>query len=58
VTRWLVAPALREAANEARLRIGTDSEHSSGGWRGTPGAVSVDARDVEMWERVEAALKR
>jgi hypothetical protein len=48
--------ALHEAATEARLRIGTDSEKISGGWRQTPGAVSMDARDVELWERVEAAL--
>lgn len=49
--------ALREEANEARLRIGTDAEHIAGGWRTTPGAVSMDACAVELWERVEAALE-
>jgi hypothetical protein len=50
--------ALREEANEARLRVGTDAERISGGGRNTPGAVSMDAQAVELWERVEAALPR
>lgn len=49
--------ALQEDANEARLRVGTDAEHISGGWRNTPGAVSMDAQAVELWERVEAVLE-
>lgn len=48
--------ALRERANEARLRIGTDRERVSGGSLKTPGAYSVDGREVELWEAVEAAL--
>jgi hypothetical protein len=48
--------ALREEANEASMRIGTDAEHISRGWRNTPGAVSMDGRAVELWERVGAAL--
>ena len=37
--------ALRERANEARLRIGTPRERLSNG-------VSVDARAVGLWEAV------
>jgi hypothetical protein len=48
--------ALREAANEARLRIGTDSERFSGG--GRVYGVPVDKQAVELWERVKAALGR
>jgi hypothetical protein len=48
--------ALREGATEAKLRVGTAEERISGGGRNTPGAVSMDAQDVELWERVEAAL--
>jgi hypothetical protein len=50
---------LRERANEARLRVGTPHERVSGGALGlSPEAYSVDAQAVELWERVEAALKR
>jgi hypothetical protein len=49
--------ALPEDANEARLRIGTDAERIFGGWRNTPGAGSMDAQAVELWERVEAVLR-
>ena len=45
--------ALRERANEARLRIGTDSERISGGWR--ENGVSMDVRAVELFEAVLAA---
>lgn len=47
----------RERATEAWLRIGTDAEHISGGWRQTRVAVSMEARDVELWERIETALE-
>lgn len=47
--------ALREAADEARPRVGTAAERISGGGRDCPGAVSLDVRAVELWERVEAA---
>jgi hypothetical protein len=50
--------ALREQANEARLRMGTRAERISGGWRDMAGAVLVDAEAVDLWERVEAALER
>ncbi len=46
--------ALREAANEARLRIGTDSERISGGNR--EHGVSLDVRAVKLWETVERTL--
>jgi hypothetical protein len=46
--------ALDEQANEARLRIGTDSERLSGG--GREYGVSMDQRDVDLWEAVERAL--
>ena len=49
--------ALREAALDAGLRVGTPGEQISGGWRQTPGAVSLDREAVELWERVEAALR-
>jgi hypothetical protein len=49
---------LREHANEARLGMGTRAERISGGWRDMAGAVLVDAKAVELWERVEAALMR
>jgi hypothetical protein len=45
--------ALREQANEARLRVGTDSERIWGGWR--EHGVSMDVRAVELWEAVERA---
>lgn len=48
--------ALREEANEARLRIGTDSERISGGWR--KHGVSMDQHDVDLWEAVERARRR
>ena len=40
--------ALRERANEAKLRIGTTRERSSDG-------VSMDARVVELFETVRTA---
>jgi hypothetical protein len=46
--------AIAEKANEARLRVGTDSERVSGGWVGTPGAVLVDREDIELYEAVTA----
>ena len=46
--------ALRERANEARLRIGTTGERISGG--GREHGVSMDVRAVELWEAVERAL--
>jgi hypothetical protein len=50
--------ALRERTNEARLRIGTSRERVSGGALGlTPEAFSVDARAVELLERVEGKLR-
>ena len=45
--------ALRERANEAKLRIGTPRERISGG--GLPHGVSVDVRAVELFEDVTAA---
>ena len=48
--------ALRERANEAKLRIGTPRERVSGG--GVPHGVSVDVRDVELFEAVTAAGDR
>jgi hypothetical protein len=48
--------ALGEQANEARLRVGTDSERISGGWRQY--GVSIDQRDVDLWEAVERARGR
>jgi hypothetical protein len=45
--------ALREAANEARPRIGTTSERISGGNRET--GVSLDVRAVELWDAVREA---
>jgi hypothetical protein len=50
--------ALREKATEAQLRIGTDSEHISGGWRDSPPAVSMDKCAVEVWKRVTAARRQ
>jgi hypothetical protein len=50
--------AIEEDANVARPRIGTPAEHISGGGRNTPGAVSMDQQDVDLWEAVQAALKR
>jgi hypothetical protein len=47
--------ALRERANEARLRVGTDRERISGGNRES--GVSVDAAAVEVWERVSAVWR-
>jgi hypothetical protein len=49
--------ALRERATEARLRIDTGRERVSGGNLGSPGAVSLDRRAVELFERVEEALR-
>jgi hypothetical protein len=46
--------ALREEVNEARLRIGTDSERTSGGWR--KHGVSLDQQTVDLWEAVESAM--
>jgi hypothetical protein len=45
--------ALREQANEAKLRIGTGSERISGGWRKY--GISMDQQDVDLWEAVCAA---
>ena len=45
--------ALREGANEAKLRIGTDSERISGGLR--KHGTSVDQRAADLWEAVRAA---
>jgi hypothetical protein len=50
--------ALRERANEAKLRIGTGGERISGGFSRSQGAVSYDRRDVELYEAVTEALKR
>jgi hypothetical protein len=47
---------LHDRAIAAELRIGTDRERVSGGSLKTPGAYSVDAREVELWEAVKAAL--
>jgi hypothetical protein len=50
---------LRERANEAKTRIGTDRERVSGGALGlSPQAYSVDRRAVELQERVKAALRQ
>lgn len=46
--------ALREDANEAKLRVGTDSERISGGWR--KHGVSLDQQAVELWETVESTV--
>jgi hypothetical protein len=46
---------LRERANEAKLRVGTDAERISGG--GREHGVSLDQQAVELWKTVEAALK-
>ena len=46
--------ALREKANEARLRVGTGGELISGG---SPGAISLDQRTVDRWERISGALQ-
>jgi hypothetical protein len=46
--------ALREEANEARLRIGTESERISGGWRKY--GVSLDQQAVDLWETVESTV--
>lgn len=46
--------ALRERANEAALRIGTDAELISGAWRGY--GVSLDEGAVAPWEAVERAI--
>jgi hypothetical protein len=40
--------AVRERANEARLRVGTAAERISGGGRDSSGAVSMDARAAEL----------
>jgi hypothetical protein len=40
--------AVRERANEARLRVGTAAERISGGRRDSSGAVSMDARAAEL----------
>jgi hypothetical protein len=45
--------AFRRRADKARPRIGTPSEHTSGGRDG-----SVDVRAVELWEAVNAAASR
>ena len=47
--------AIREQANEARLRIGTDRELISGGSRNH--GVSLDAAAVELWEPVSAVTR-
>jgi hypothetical protein len=47
--------ALREQANEAKLRIGTPAERISGGNSET--GISVDRQCVELFQRVEAALR-
>ena len=47
--------AIREAANEARLRVGTHAAHISDGWRKY--GVSLDQQAVELWEDVHAAIK-
>jgi hypothetical protein len=56
----LLAPdelaALAEQANEAQLRVGTPHEQISGGNRET--GISMDAQAVELWEAVDAAMKR
>lgn len=50
---------LLDGAEEAKLRIGTGGERVSGGsLKLSPGAYSVDAREFELWEAVEAALRR
>jgi hypothetical protein len=46
--------ALRERANEARLRVGTPAERISGGNRES--GVSVDAAAVALWDRVSAVM--
>jgi hypothetical protein len=46
--------AIAEKANEARLRVGTDSEHISGG----PYGGSMDSEAVELYEAVKEAIKR
>jgi hypothetical protein len=46
--------ALREEANEARLRVGTDSERISGGWRKY--GISLDQRAVELWEALQSVV--
>jgi hypothetical protein len=38
----------------AMLRIGTDSERISGGWR--KHGVSLDQQAVDLWETVQSAL--
>jgi hypothetical protein len=48
--------AVRERAYEARLRIGTGSEHISA--KGTDMEQRPDREAVELWERVEVALSR
>jgi hypothetical protein len=47
--------ALRERANEARLRVGTPAERIAGGNRAS--GVSVDAAAVELWDRVLAVQR-
>jgi hypothetical protein len=46
--------ALREEANEAKLRIDTNSERISGGW--AKYGVSLDQQAVDLWEAVESTL--
>ena len=48
--------ALRERANEARLRVGTPRERISGGNRES--GVSVDAAAVELWAAVQETIPR
>lgn len=47
--------ALRERANEARLRVATGNERISGG--NHKSGVSLDAAAVELWERVSAGRR-
>jgi hypothetical protein len=46
--------ALEEAANEARMRVGTPREHISGS--GST-AVSMDREAVELWDAVRGARR-
>jgi hypothetical protein len=48
--------ALREQANESRMRVGTDRERLSGG--GREHGVSLDRKAVELFEAVLAARRR
>jgi hypothetical protein len=49
--------AIAEKANEAKLRVNTDSEQIGGGNRDSPGAEFPDREAVELYEAVTAAIK-